>query len=50
LGAGDVFSLTNHLVASAEDSDDAQWRRNLDGGTSPPPLVITPSVSPNADK
>lgn len=49
VGAGNVFSVTNHLVATASDSDDAQWRRNMAGGPTPPPVVITPSVSPNAN-
>jgi osmotically-inducible protein OsmY len=50
LGAGNVFSVKNHLVATAADSDDAQWRRDMAGGSPPPPVVITPSVSPQADK
>jgi osmotically-inducible protein OsmY len=50
VGAGNVFSVTNHLVAASPDSADAQWRQDMAGGPPPPPVVITPSVSPNADK
>jgi osmotically-inducible protein OsmY len=50
VGAGNVFGVTNHLVATAPDSEDAQWRQDMAGGATPPPLVITPSASPNADK
>jgi hypothetical protein len=50
VGAGSVFSVTNHLVAAAADSQDAQWRQDMAGGPAPAPFVITPSVSPNADK
>jgi osmotically-inducible protein OsmY len=50
LGAGNVFDVTNHLVATAADSEDASWRNDMVGGPAPPPVVITPSVSPNADK
>jgi hypothetical protein len=50
VGAGSVFGVTNHLVATAPDSQDAQWRQDMAGGPTPAPIVITPSVSPNADK
>lgn len=50
VGAGNVFSVKNNLVATSADSADAQWRQDMAGGTLPPPVVITPSVSPNADK
>jgi hypothetical protein len=50
VGAGNVFSVTNHLVATSADAEDAQWRQDMAGGATPPPVVITPSVSPNADK
>jgi len=48
LGAGSVFAVTNHLVATAADSDDAMWRKNMAGGPPPPPIVITPSVAPDS--
>jgi hypothetical protein len=50
VGAGNVFSVNNHLVATAPDSEDAQWRQDMAGGRVPAPIVITPSVSPNAGK
>jgi osmotically-inducible protein OsmY len=50
VGAGNVFSVANHLVAAAPDSEDAQWRQDMAGGPAPAPIVITPSVSPNAGK
>ena len=50
VGAGSVFGVTNHLVAAAPDSEDAQWRQDMAGGPLPAPVVITPSASPNADK
>lgn len=50
LGAGNVFAVTNHLVATSPDSADAQWRQDMAGGPPPPPIKIEPSVAPNADK
>lgn len=32
-GVGGILRLTDHLTATADDSPDAQWRRNLDVAT-----------------